>query len=134
MAQHARTAILAEFEAALGNLSMSPTVFTDLVDAVAFSELPALSIAPGPEGVEGADHAPGFPTIRRFRVHVVCSATSQALADEMAGEVETAAPYASAGMGATYAGSEFAASAEGEKRVFQTQVNFDVLYEVTPVS
>ena len=131
MAQHARTAILTTFKQALSGLGTQPQVFTQAAVPIPVDNLPALTIAPGEETVDGSDHGAGFPTLRTLRINVTCSAITQELADEMASEVEVAAPYGTAGLGAFYAGSAFAASGDGERFVFQTQLHFDVRYEVS---
>jgi hypothetical protein len=128
---HPRTAILAGFKTALSGVGMQPTIFTHVALPVPFDDLPAISIAPGEETAEADTHDDGIPSVPTFRVNVTCSATTQEDADELAFQVQQAAPYTTVGIGARYAGSAFASDGDGEKLVFQTQLHFDVRYEVS---
>lgn len=130
MAAHPRTALLAAFASAFGGLALQPKLTMRLgkVDA---EDLPALNVGPAEEPVEKYEHAAGFPTIRKFKVYAVCSGLSQEQADELAWQVEQAAPYETAGLGAVYAGSEFAVDEEGARPIYQTRVSFEVTYEAS---
>lgn len=129
---HPRTEILDLFRTRLQGLPSQPSLFEYVAKAIDADSLPAVALDLGDEELEGAVHAVSvaLPVVRRFRVRVVCSATSRSEADELASEVELAAPY-DAGLGVTLVGSNFAADGDGDRPVYSVRVNFDALYEAT---
>jgi hypothetical protein len=128
---HPRTTILDAFAAALTGLPSVASVFETAATRVPIESVPCITIIPGSETIVAQAHVADGASIitqRRLRVHVVCHAKTREAADQIASEVEAAAPYAS-GIGAELAGSDFAEDGEGESTLFSTRVNFDVLYE-----